>query len=144
MNSQEVSRKLDINANPIIKVNSIGSNPDGPLQRCEGSCGNNDKKCADGLFCMVNTGHETIPGCKGNANLGWDYCVDINDFTNYGFTLLSTGGWNEDWHISQPLEINLKGEQKHHDWNFQFSVLKHSQIHLSFSWIQYHSCSTSK
>ena len=78
-----------------------------PLQRCEGDC-DSDDECGDGLFCMDNNNYESVPGCTGSQNK-WDYCVDIHDF-DYGFTLLPTGGWDDDWHYSEPLEIDLTGE----------------------------------
>ena len=49
-----------------------------------------------------------VPGCSGVTNL-WKFCADINDF-DYGFTLLPSGGWTEDWHVSKPLRVNLTGE----------------------------------
>ena len=79
-----------------------------PLQRCEGDC-DIDDECDDGLFCMHNNNYESVPGCTGDQQREWDYCVDINDF-DYGFTLLPTGGWDNDWHYSGPLEVDLNGE----------------------------------
>lgn len=35
--------------------------------------------------------------------------MDINDF-DYGFALLPTGGSNDAWHYSKPLEVSLVGE----------------------------------
>jgi uncharacterized protein (DUF1501 family) len=109
VNGGEVTRTLT-NPNPEIPVNNIASNPGSefmPLQRCDGDC-DNDDHCDNGLFCHQVNGLEAVPGCSGNS--GWDYCVDINDFDN-GFVMLPTGGWNEDWHYTEPLPVSLTAGQ---------------------------------
>jgi hypothetical protein len=54
---------------------------------------------------------EHVPGCTGtrSSTSSYDYCVNIDDF-EYGFTLLPTGGWDDEWHMSKPLTVNLNGE----------------------------------
>ena len=89
VNSQEVRRQLDDDANLIIPIDSIANTPPYPLDRCAGDC-DYDGHCAPGLFCMMNNRQEAVPGCSGTTNSGWDYCADINDF-DYGFNLLPTG-----------------------------------------------------
>ena len=109
MNTQLVARPL-VNPNSLRPFANVGSDPAGaqlPLQRCAGDCDNN-AHCMPGLFCMQNKGLERVPGCNG-TQVSYDYCVDINDF-DYGFTLLPTGGWVDDWHISKLLKVNLSGK----------------------------------
>ena len=109
MNTREVNRSL-VNPNSLVSFSNIANDPNSsqlPLQRCAGDCDNNTH-CMPGLFCMQNNGYERVPGCKGTQN-AWDYCVDIKDF-DYGFTLLPSAGWNDDWHMSKPLRVNLTGE----------------------------------
>ena len=110
MNTQLVIRR-PTNPKSLRPFANIGGNPAAaelPLERCAGDCGI-DADCMPGLFCMQNQGLERVPGCGGGTQATYDYCVDINDF-DYGFTLLPTGGWNDDWHVSQPLQVNLNGE----------------------------------
>jgi len=110
VNAVEVLRPLT-NSNTPTSFNNTSSNPGPealPLQRCAGDC-DNDDHCDDGLFCMQNNKLEAVPGCIGAQTSGWDYCVDISDFA-YGFTLLPTGGWDDDWHYSKTLEVSLTGE----------------------------------
>ena len=113
MNTQEVFRE-PTNPNHLVALNNIASNADKigseflPLQRCEGDC-NNDDDCVHGLFCMQKDKRESVPGCSGTQMSKWDYCVDINDF-GYGFTLLPTGSWVNNWHYSAPLKVDLTGE----------------------------------
>ena len=99
---------MTTNPNPTIPVNSISKNPPYPLQRCAGDC-DHDGHCDDGLFCMSRDGNEPIPGCTGSAENSWDYCADSSDF-NFGFMLLPTGGWDDNWQYSEPLEVSLIGE----------------------------------
>lgn len=107
MNNQEVLQQLT-NANVPNVTNSIGGSPSTyPLDRCDGDC-DSDDHCMPGLFCQQNSGYETVPGCinDGSQKKGYDYCVDLNDF-DYGFTVTPTGGWDDDWHLSKPLKVNL-------------------------------------
>jgi len=104
---EEVLRQL-ANPNPLVPLNNTASNPGPefmPLKRCQGDC-DNDNDCGDGLFCMQHNGNEDVPGCNETKNSGWDYCLDVNDF-DYGFTLLPTGGWTDDWHYSKHLQVTL-------------------------------------
>jgi len=41
--------------------------------QCQGDC-DTDANCAEGLKCFQRNGGESIPGCKGSAHAGWDYC----------------------------------------------------------------------
>lgn len=110
VNDTEVFRPLD-NANNVTSVNNIAGNPGSefmPLQRCEGDC-DDDSDCDSGLFCLQHNNMEALPGCSGSRNSAWDYCVDLSDF-DYGFTLLPTGGWDDDWHVSSKLPVDLNGE----------------------------------
>lgn len=116
MNTQEVNRSL-VNPNSLIPFSTIGLDPNSsqlPLQRCAGDC-DIDAHCMPGLFCMRdNPRYNRVPGCNGVTQNQWNYCVDINDF-DYGFMLLPTAGWTEDWHMSKSLRVNLTGEQAHAD-----------------------------
>ena len=117
VNDQEVKQQLS-NPNTPLPLNSITSASPLPssLARCDGDC-DKDTDCMPGLFCMQNTGYETVPGCSVDEGAscpscqkkGWDYCADINDF-DYGFTVLPTGGSDGDWHMIKPLKVNLIGE----------------------------------
>jgi len=117
VNDQEVKRQLS-NPNTPLPLNSITSASPLPssLARCDGDC-DADIDCMPGLFCMQNTGYESVPGCSVDESAscpscqkkGWDYCADINDF-DYGFTVLPTGGSDDDWHMTKPLKTNLIGE----------------------------------
>mmetsp|Transcript_30659 Transcript_30659/g.64787 ORF Transcript_30659/g.64787 Transcript_30659/m.64787 type:complete len:1099 (+) Transcript_30659:67-3363(+) len=104
VNEQEILRQLE-NPNPTVPFNNIGSNPSGILQRCDGDC-DSDDECGYGLHCMHKSDPVHVPGCNDTQTDGWDYCVDINDF-DYGFTLLTSGGWDDDWYYSEPLQVNL-------------------------------------
>ncbi|KAL7542499.1 hypothetical protein ACHAXR_011825, partial [Thalassiosira sp. AJA248-18] len=107
VNTKEVSRQL-ANPNDQTTIINHGSSPAEallPLQRCAGDC-DGDSDCGDGLFCLSNSNYEAVPGCIGYRPKGHDYCVDINDFA-FGFTLLPTGGWDDDWQYSEPLEVSL-------------------------------------
>jgi len=109
VNTQQVSRPS--NPNTQKPLTYLGGTPSDfyPLQRCEGDC-DNDGHCENGLFCMQRDGNEPIPGCSGSAVFDKDYCVDVDDF-ELGFMLLPTGGWDADWHYSEPLLVSLNGEQ---------------------------------
>ncbi len=110
MNTQLVDRP-PANPNSLLPFANIGNDPTAaqlPLRRCAGDC-DIDAHCMPGLFCMQNNRLERVPGCSGGTQTTHDYCVDINDF-DYGFTLLPTGGWIDDWHFSKPLQVNLNGE----------------------------------
>jgi uncharacterized protein (DUF1501 family) len=95
-------------ANAITEIVDLGWSPPAenfPLPRCTGDC-DSDGDCAEGLHCANNDALEPIPGCSGQlVGVGYDYCADVNDFSNVGF--LPTGGWTNDWHISKPLEVEL-------------------------------------
>lgn len=108
VNGVAVLRELT-NPNSIGDVSNLGSSPpldSFPLQRCEGDC-DNDSHCTKGLFCMQRNGYEATPGCVDTSvKRGYDYCMSIQDF-DYGFTLLPTGGWDDDWHKSKPLKVDL-------------------------------------
>jgi len=94
-------------ANYIWKMGNNGSPAEHfPLQKCEGDC-DSDDECAHGLFCMQNDALEPVPGCSGTQRNNDDYCADMKDFTHPLF--LPTGGWDNDWHYSVPLEVNLTG-----------------------------------
>jgi len=58
-------------------VELSGGNDDGAtnLQVCTGEC-DTDEQCAEGLECFHRDSFETIPGCTGTGNEGWDYCYD--------------------------------------------------------------------
>eukprot|EP00492_Amphilonche_elongata_P001940 TRINITY_DN2259_c0_g1_i1.p1 TRINITY_DN2259_c0_g1~~TRINITY_DN2259_c0_g1_i1.p1 ORF type:complete len:154 (+),score=24.49 TRINITY_DN2259_c0_g1_i1:158-619(+) len=58
-------------------VELSGGNDDGAtnLQVCTGEC-DTDRQCAEGLECFHRDSFETIPGCTGTGNEGWDYCYD--------------------------------------------------------------------
>ena len=77
-----------------------------PLQKCEADC-DSDDECAHGLFCMQNDALEPVPGCSGTQTKNYDYCADTKDFTHPLF--FPTGGWDNDWHYSVPLAVNLTG-----------------------------------
>ncbi|KAL7543207.1 hypothetical protein ACHAXR_012486, partial [Thalassiosira sp. AJA248-18] len=118
VNTQEVLQ-LPSNPNTPIPLNSFTTSSPLPssLDRCYGDC-DSDVDCAAGLFCMQNNNYESVPGCSIDESItqhgdcplcqkkGTDYCVDLDDF-DYGFTLTPTGGWDDDWHISKPLTVNL-------------------------------------
>ena len=108
MNTQQVNITL-ANPNSLGSFLNVAQDPTSlqlPLQRCAGDCDINTH-CMSGLFCQQNTGLERVPGCNGTQNT-WDYCVDLDDF-DYGFTLLPTGGWTDDWQMSKPLQVNFNG-----------------------------------
>mmetsp|Transcript_30664 Transcript_30664/g.64801 ORF Transcript_30664/g.64801 Transcript_30664/m.64801 type:complete len:611 (+) Transcript_30664:516-2348(+) len=110
VNEQEVLRPA-ANPNPIVGVTNLGLNFDTyPIGRCQADC-NRDDQCNFGLFCYERNGDEAVPGCSGGAVTGWDYCVDISDF-NFGFVLLPTGGWFDNWCYSDPLEVDLIGKRE--------------------------------
>lgn len=99
-------------------INNIDSEPETnfpellPLQRCQGDC-DNDSHCADGLFCLQRTtATQSVPGCLGEPDSDWDYCMgSIPDIrAEYGLVFTPTGGWNEDWHYTDQLQVNLIGE----------------------------------
>jgi hypothetical protein len=112
VNGQVVTRQR---ANPNSLATFVNVAPDPtpaqlPLARCAGDC-DSDTHCMPGLFCMQLDNGEHVPGCTGtrSSTSSYDYCVNIDDF-EYGFTLLPTGGWDDDWHMSKPLTVNLNGE----------------------------------
>ncbi|KAL7542550.1 hypothetical protein ACHAXR_011864 [Thalassiosira sp. AJA248-18] len=111
VNTQEVLNP-PANPNPVLPFNSIDNQgPEHlPLQRCDGRCSSYDDHCGDGLYCIEPNHYEAVPGCNGTKLHWYGYCVDVNDFDN-GFTLLPTGGWTDDWHYSEPLEVNLNAGQ---------------------------------
>jgi len=43
---------------------------------CEGDC-DEDVDCEDGYFCFQRDADEDIPGCKGDAEDGIDYCIPL-------------------------------------------------------------------
>lgn len=99
-------------------INNIDSEPETnfpellPLQRCQGDC-DNDSHCADGLFCLQRTtATQSVPGCLGEPDSDWDYCMgSIPDIrAEYGLVFTPTGGWNQDWHYTDQLQVNLIGE----------------------------------
>jgi uncharacterized protein (DUF1501 family) len=112
VNAQEIERQSGYNPNPIIPFdNTAGndpqnSNPDVQLGRCSGDC-DSSSHCAPGLYCaQFDALEEGHPGCTGTRNSGWDFCLDPADMGS-GFVLLPTGGWDDDWHYSEPLTVNL-------------------------------------
>jgi len=59
----------DIGANPVADNQVV------VLELCQGDC-NNDDECAEGLECFQRSAEGgTPPGCTGNANTNWDYCI---------------------------------------------------------------------
>lgn len=54
---------------------------------------------------MQNRALEQVPGCEGQQLSGHDYCADVQDFILPVF--LPTGGWTNDWHYSEPIEVDL-------------------------------------
>ena len=116
INGVEVKRQPK---NPTIDIVNYSRSPsleDLPLQRCEGDCDNGE--CADGLFCVnrlkTDAANEIpVPGCRmDNAQIGWDYCADVFDYT-HGALLLPTGSWVDNWLYSEPINIALfAGENK--------------------------------
>jgi hypothetical protein len=112
VNGQVVIRQR-ANPNSLATFVNVASDPTPaqlPLARCAGDC-DSDTHCMPGLFCMQLDNGEHVPGCTGtrSSTNSYDYCVDIDDF-EYGFTLLPTGGWDDDWHMSKPLTVSLNGE----------------------------------
>jgi hypothetical protein len=90
---------------PIPVVNYGGTPTDNyPLERCAGDC-DNDGHCQNGLICHQNNNvpDETVPGCSQDSTSSTDYCVDPRDYTQ-GVLFLPTGGWDDDWLYSEPIE----------------------------------------
>ena len=108
--NDEVVKWSSPNANPLIDLDYISSNPqdaDGfePMTRCQGDC-DIDDNCAAGLFCFqVNKRGSAIPGCNNLIDSGADYCVDPNDIDNLMF--LPTGGSENDWRLTEGKTVHL-------------------------------------
>ena len=63
---------------------------------------------------MQSDSMEALPGCTGDRMSGEDYCMDANSFeATYGFVFLPTGGLDDDWHYTKPLQVNLNGKCLH-------------------------------
>ncbi len=98
------------NANPIIDLDYINSNPQDsvgfePMSRCQGDC-DIDDHCAPGLFCFqVNKGGSAFPGCNNPDGSGADFCVDPNDIDNALF--FPTGGSSDDWRLTEGKLVHL-------------------------------------
>ena len=45
------------------------------LQLCEGNC-DIDSHCADGLICFQRDGFTSVPGCSGEGEKDYDYCIN--------------------------------------------------------------------
>ena len=54
-----------------INVNGLGAKGFG---MCQGDC-DKDSDCQDGLICFQREGYTPIPGCTGDGEKDWDYCV---------------------------------------------------------------------
>lgn len=76
-------------------------------RRCEGDC-DNDDQCGEGLICLQMNGLAPFPGCNGTQSSSTDYCVDVNDYDSFVF--LPTGGFNNGWRTTAPIEVDLAGE----------------------------------
>lgn len=107
-NTTEVS----VNPSEPINVTNVFIDPVSeslPLERCQGDC-DNDGECANGLFCFQRSGDGPIPSCIDDLlNTNWDYCLKPFDY-DYGLMLFPTGGWDDDWHDSDTLQVDLTGE----------------------------------
>jgi hypothetical protein len=59
-------------------IDDLGAEPskatEGILGLCEGDC-DNSAECEGDLECFDRDGFEPVPGCRGNGEYGYDYCV---------------------------------------------------------------------
>lgn len=60
---------------PLPPLKTLGLDPKGKLDICEGDC-DNDAGCAGKLRCFQRDGYTTPPGCDGLGTEGYDYCYD--------------------------------------------------------------------
>jgi len=51
----------------------VDREPNEPLNACEADC-DDDTDCTGNLICYQRDGSEEVPGCRGDARYGWDYC----------------------------------------------------------------------
>lgn len=82
-----------------------------PLQRCEGDC-DSDSQCDFGLVCQQRNADQYVPGCLGTEGYNAeDFCIDPQDveyeLTSPMVATLPTGGWEDDWHLSNEIKVNL-------------------------------------
>jgi len=61
----------DYCVDPVLVT--IGVDPSGILGLCRGDC-DTDSDCEGSLKCFQRNGSETIPGCIGSGQNGYDYC----------------------------------------------------------------------
>lgn len=79
-----VSAGRESGGNTLKVLGNNGSPPEAfPLGLCQGDC-DSDAECKDGLVCMQRKADEKIPGCKGNAAKGLDYCVGPPELKEVG------------------------------------------------------------
>ncbi|CAB9518566.1 expressed unknown protein [Seminavis robusta] len=45
-----------------------------PLDLCKGDC-DDDDECSGSMVCFQRNGNEQVPGCRGTAETGTDYCI---------------------------------------------------------------------
>ena len=53
------------------------------ILECSGNCLSDDH-CDEGLYCYAATDHGEVPGCKGFAEHGNNYCVKVNSRGLFG------------------------------------------------------------
>lgn len=58
---------------PPGTIKNVAFNGADDLNECEGDC-DSDDDCSGSLVCWTDSGD--IPGCTGDANAYWDYCVE--------------------------------------------------------------------
>eukprot|EP00930_Biecheleria_cincta_P027321 TRINITY_DN19198_c0_g2_i2.p1 TRINITY_DN19198_c0_g2~~TRINITY_DN19198_c0_g2_i2.p1 ORF type:complete len:911 (-),score=114.29 TRINITY_DN19198_c0_g2_i2:7-2739(-) len=63
-----------------IQATSLDSPPgisSANLQQCQGDC-DVDADCVGNLLCFQRSGTESVPGCSGSGDSGWDYCIQAS------------------------------------------------------------------
>jgi len=54
----------------------LGATPGVILGLCEGDC-DDDSDCDAGLECFQRSTLENVPGCNGDGQSGYDYCIEV-------------------------------------------------------------------
>lgn len=74
-----------------VQLEFIGDGGSEPLGLCMGDC-DSDNDCRDNLVCFQRDALENVPGCLGDGDMSYDYCIfNPGDMTSESTTIVIGG-----------------------------------------------------